>query len=59
MRRRILKETQTALVGVLKSLEQIRMTRHDDPRLVELKRDIRRTITPVDEQEENELSTAA
>jgi hypothetical protein len=31
------------------------MTRHDDPKLVELKTDIRRTITSFDERED-ELS---
>jgi hypothetical protein len=34
------------------------MTRHDDPKLVELKTDMRRTITSFDERE-HELSAAA
>jgi hypothetical protein len=50
-----LKRSTRRLVLVLKVLEETRMTRHDDPKLVELKTDIRRTITSFDERED-ELS---
>jgi len=41
-----LNEAQEALATALQDLEQIRMTRCDDPKLVALKADIRRSIGP-------------
>jgi hypothetical protein len=40
-----LSESEQALANALGSLEGIRMTRQDDPALLELKADIRRKIT--------------
>jgi len=44
--KKTLKEAKEALANALKSLEEIRMTRRDDPKLVALKADIRRSIAP-------------
>lgn len=46
MGRKTLKEAKEALAKALQGLEEIRMTRRDDPKLVELKADIRRSIGP-------------
>jgi hypothetical protein len=52
MRRRSLKQgkkqEKEALARALQDLEGIRMTRRDDPKLSELKDDIRRTIEQPD-----------
>jgi len=45
-RKKILNEAKEALANALQGLEQIRMTRRDDPKLVALKADIRRSIGP-------------
>ena len=46
MGRKTLKEAKEALAKALQALEEIRMTRRDDPTLVALKADIRRSISP-------------
>jgi hypothetical protein len=56
MRHSLLKEAQAALANALDHLEDVRMTRSNDPALSELKADIRRTITQRDP--ETELATA-
>jgi hypothetical protein len=58
VRHKILKEAREALTIALKGLEETRMTRRDDPMLVELKADIRHIIQVSDESEA-ELSIAA
>lgn len=58
MRHKMSKETHDALALALKGLEETRMIRRDDPILVELKANIRRTIQLSDESEA-ELPTAA
>jgi hypothetical protein len=45
-RKKTLNEAKEALANALQGLEQIRMTRRDDPKLVALKADIRRSIGP-------------
>jgi len=45
-KKRTLNEAKEALATALQGLEQIRMTRRDDPKLVALKADIRRSIGP-------------
>ena len=45
-KKKTLNEAQEALATALQDLEQIRMTRRDDPKLVALKADIRRSIGP-------------
>ena len=44
MRRKSLKASKEALEKALRDLEDVRMTRADDPMLTKLKADIRRTI---------------
>jgi hypothetical protein len=46
-REKTLNEAKEALAIVLQGLEEIRMTRPDDPKLVALKADIRRSIGPI------------
>lgn len=55
---RALKEAKAALVNALKGLEQTRMTPADDPKLSELKAEIRRTIQEQSE-DEDDLNAAA
>ena len=45
-KKRTLNEAKEALATALQSLEEIRMTRRDDPKLVALKADIRCSIGP-------------
>ena len=42
------KEEKEALARALKDLESVRMTRGDDPKLSELKDDIRRSVKRLD-----------
>jgi hypothetical protein len=57
MRHRSLREAKEALAKALQGLEEIRMTRRDDPKLCALKNDIRRTIQQP--EPENEEAAAA
>ena len=52
MRHKTLKEAQQALANTLDHLEQIRMTRSDDPELFSLKEDIRQLIPPAEPEED-------
>jgi len=58
VRHPVLQDAQKALAIALQDLEATRMIRRDDPILVELKANIRRTIRLSDESEA-ELPTAA
>jgi hypothetical protein len=51
---KVIERRKEALAKALQGLEQIRMTRPDDPKLCALKNDIRRTVEqPELENEEN------
>jgi hypothetical protein len=45
-KKKTLHEAKEALATALQALEEIRMSHRDDPKLVELKADIRRSIAP-------------
>jgi hypothetical protein len=55
-RKKALKEAKEALANALQGLEEIRMTRRDDPKLIELKADIRRSI---DSNQKSKVAKAA
>jgi hypothetical protein len=52
MRHKSLREAKEALAKALQGLEEIRRTRRDDPELIELKNDIRRTIQQPESEDE-------